>query len=84
MAKFLGSIGLGGAFNNYLDKMKGRGGPKMSVFVHAQGIKTVHAGRGGTVVDRVYKKRSAEYTITNITLGSALNSSCEEAIAVLP
>ena len=27
-----------------------------------------------TVVDRVYKKRSAEYTITNITLGSALNS----------
>ena len=27
-----------------------------------------------TVVDRVYKKRSAEDTITNITLGCALNS----------
>ena len=33
-----------GAFNNYVDKMKGGGGQKMSVFVHAQGIKTVHAG----------------------------------------
>ena len=31
-----------GPFNNYVDKMKGGGGPKMSVFVHAQGIKTVH------------------------------------------
>ena len=28
----------------------------------------------GTVVDRVYKKRSAEDTITNITLGSALKN----------
>ena len=27
-----------------------------------------------TVVDRVYKKRSAEDTITNITLGSALKN----------
>ncbi len=27
-----------------------------------------------TVVDRVYKKRAAEDTITNITLGSALKS----------
>ena len=27
-----------------------------------------------TVVDRVYKKRSAEYTITNTTLGSALKN----------
>ena len=36
-----------GAFNNYVDKMRGGGGQKMSVFVHAQGIKTVHAGRGG-------------------------------------
>ena len=25
------------------------GGQKMSVFVHAKGIKTVHAGRGGGV-----------------------------------
>ena len=29
-----------------MDKMRGGGGQKMSVFVHAQGIKTVHAGRG--------------------------------------
>ena len=36
-----------GAFNNYVDKMRGGGGQKMSVFVHAQGIKTVHAGGGG-------------------------------------
>ena len=35
-----------GAFNNYVDKMRGGGGQKMSVFVHPQGIKTVHAGRG--------------------------------------
>ena len=33
-----------GAFNNYVDKMRGGGGQKMSVFVHAQGIKTVNAG----------------------------------------
>ena len=32
-----------GAFNNYVDKMRGGGGPKMSAFVHAQGIKTIHA-----------------------------------------
>ena len=32
-----------GSFNNYVDKMRGGGGQKMSVFVHAQGIKTVHA-----------------------------------------
>ena len=30
-----------GPFNNYVDKMSGEG-QKMSVFVHAQGIKTVH------------------------------------------
>ena len=36
-----------GPFNNYVDKMRGEGGQKMSVFVHAQGIKTVHAGGGG-------------------------------------
>ena len=35
-----------GAFNNYVDKMRGGGDQKMSVFVHAQGIKTVHAGGG--------------------------------------
>ena len=35
----------------------------------------VHQNCRCTVVDRVYKKkRSAEYTITNITLGSALKS----------
>ena len=33
-----------GAFNNYVEKMRGGGGQKMSVFVHAQSIKTVHAG----------------------------------------
>jgi hypothetical protein len=31
-------------FNNYVDKMRWVGGQKMSVFVHAQGIKTAHAG----------------------------------------
>ena len=36
-----------GAFKNYVDKMKGGGGQKMSIFVHAQGIKTVHPGGGG-------------------------------------
>ena len=30
-----------------MDKMRGGGGRKMSVFVHAQVIKTVHAGEGG-------------------------------------
>ena len=38
-----------GPFNNYVDKMRGGGGQKMFVFVHAQGIiKTVHAGEGGS------------------------------------
>ena len=32
------------SFNNYVDKMEGGGGQKMSVLVHAQGIKTVYAG----------------------------------------
>ena len=36
-----------GAFNNYVDKMRGGGGQKMSVFVHAQGIKIVHSGGEG-------------------------------------
>ena len=30
-----------------MDKMRVGGGQKMSIFVHTQGIKTVHAGRGG-------------------------------------
>ena len=30
-----------------MDKMRGGGGQKISGFVHAQGIKTVHAGGGG-------------------------------------
>ena len=33
-----------GAFNNYVDKMRAGRGQEMSVFVHAQSIKTVHAG----------------------------------------
>ena len=35
-----------GPLKNYVDKMSGGGGQKMSVFVHAHGIKTVHAGGG--------------------------------------
>ena len=34
-----------GAFNNYVDKMRG-GGIKNVFFVHALGIRTVHSGRG--------------------------------------
>ena len=41
-----------GPFNNYVDKMKGGGGQKMSVFVHAQGIKTVHAEGEGVRIWR--------------------------------
>ena len=44
-----GFIVLMGTFNSYVDKMRGGGGQKISVFVHAQGIKTVHAG-GQTMV----------------------------------
>ena len=40
------------AFNNYVDKIRGGGGQKMSVFVHAQGIRTVHAGWGWGVKKR--------------------------------
>ena len=36
-----------GSFNNYMDKMRGGGGQIMSVLVHAQGTKTVHAGGVG-------------------------------------
>ena len=36
------------SFNKYVrGQDEGGGGQKMSVFVHAQGIKTVHAGGGG-------------------------------------
>ena len=42
-----------GAINNYVDKMRGEGGQKMSVFVHAQGIKTVHPGGGGSKNDKI-------------------------------
>ena len=43
MVTKLGKFSLG---NNYVDKIWGEM-VKMSVFVHAQGIKTVHAGEGG-------------------------------------
>ena len=36
-----------GSFNNYVDKMRGEGGLKMSGFVHTQGINTAHDGGGG-------------------------------------
>ena len=44
-----------GAFNNYVDKMRGGEGQKMSVFVHAQGIKTVHAGGRGEGCQKMAK-----------------------------
>ena len=36
-----------GPFINYVDKMRGRGGKKLSVFVHPHGMKTVNAEGGG-------------------------------------
>ena len=42
LADFLANTSNIGAFNNYLDKMRRGGGKEMSVFVHAQGMKTVH------------------------------------------
>ena len=36
-----------GPIHNYVDKMRGGRGQKMSVFVHAQSVKTVHAGGWG-------------------------------------
>ena len=36
-----------GPFKNYLEKMRGEGVKKCLFFVHAQGIKTVHAGGRG-------------------------------------
>ena len=37
----------GHSITTYVDKMRGGGGQKMSVFLHGQGIKTVHAGGWG-------------------------------------
>ena len=51
-----------GAFNNYVDKMGG-GGQKMSVFVHAQGIKTVHSG------GRVKKYQNSVHVVVECLLG---------------
>ena len=45
-----------GSFNNYVDKMRGGGGQKMSVFVHAQGIKTVQKGGGGQKMAKFYPR----------------------------
>ena len=46
-----------GPFNNDVDKMRGGGGQKMSVFVQAHGIKTVHAGgRGGQKMAKLYPR----------------------------
>jgi hypothetical protein len=42
-----------GAFNNYVEKMRRGGGQKMSVFVYAQGIKTVYAGGGGKKIAKL-------------------------------
>ena len=36
-----------GSYNNYVDKMRGGEGQKMSVFVHAQGMKLSTQGVGG-------------------------------------
>ena len=37
----------GEPFNNYVDKKRGKGGSKLSVFVRSQGVKTVQAGERG-------------------------------------
>ena len=42
--------------------MRGGGGQKMSVFVHAQGIKTVHTGGGGQKMAKVFP-RSCRMTL---------------------
>ena len=41
-----------GPFNKYVDMMRGGGGQKI-FFVHAQGIKTVNAGKGGQKMAKV-------------------------------
>ena len=40
-----------GPFNNYVDKMRGEGS-KISVFIHAEGIKTVHAEGEGSKIGK--------------------------------
>ena len=40
-------------FNNYVDKMRGEGKQKISVFFHAQGIKTVHVGGGESKNEKI-------------------------------
>ena len=47
--------------------MRGGGGQKMSVFVHAQGIKTVHAGGG------VKKWQNSVHVVVECPLKSFLN-----------
>ena len=41
-----------GPHNKYVNKLRGKGGQKMSVLVHAQGIKTVHVEGGGEGVSK--------------------------------
>ena len=48
-----------------MDKMRGGGGQKMSVFVHAQVIKTVHAGEGG-----VKKRQNSVHVVVECPLMS--------------
>ena len=48
---FLRFTDLWGQFNNYVDK--GGGDQKLSVFAHAQGIKTIHTGGGGSENDKM-------------------------------
>ena len=66
-----------GAFNNYVDKVKGGGGQKMSVFVHAQCIKTVHAGGRGqkwqNSVHVIVECPFAVYNIKYISIGANPN-----------
>ena len=52
-----------GSFNSYVDKIRGGGGQKMSVFVHAQVIKTVHAGEGG-----VKKRQNSVHVVVECPL----------------
>ena len=42
-----------GAFNNYMDNMRGERGSKKVCFCFAQGIKTVFARRGGSTNGKI-------------------------------
>ena len=57
-------------FNNYVDKMRVGGGQKMSVFVHAQGIKTVHAGGGQKIAKFCPRSCWMPYYSVKIWLGN--------------